>query len=178
MAEQRKSGLDYVLGTLLVLLGALLLADRWLGLSVWSAAWPLFVLAPGVALLVLVLAGPRGFAVLAVPGSVLVTLGVVLMVLNSSGQWQIWAYAWALVIPASVGAGLMAYGRRSGRRSVWEAGANATKVGLILFLVFGGVFELVLGLSDLPGRAVLWPILLILLGVLVLVEPIWRRFAR
>ena len=47
-------------------------------------------------------------------GTVVTTVGLVLLYQDQTGRWESWAYAWALVGPAASGLGLVLWGLRSG----------------------------------------------------------------
>lgn len=159
------------IGALLVLVGLAALADQILDLDLVGSGWPLFVIVPGVVLLVAGLTSDDGSAgAAAIAGAIVTTVGLLLLYQNATGHWESWAYAWTLVAPGSIGAVLWARARlRAGGEP--RSGTAAMRVALVLFLVGFGFFEGILGISDLElgraGEAVL-PAVLILLGVLVL----------
>ncbi|HZJ03604.1 MAG TPA: hypothetical protein VFE20_08050 [Thermoleophilia bacterium] len=167
--------LEIVLGAFLAVLGAAFLLSNVFDLDLSSQLWPLWVLVPGLVLLTLAFS-VRLLAGLAVPGSVIAMAGLILLVLNATGQWQAWAYAWTLVAPTSAGAGLMIYGRLSGRPASYRVGLSLVLVGLVLFLLLMAFFELIIGLSGYTELRFMWPLVLILAGILVLLSPyLWRR---
>ena len=163
-------------GAVLIALGLIFLASEFLSFNVWRWLWPFFILGVGAAFFMGMFAGGRGFGPLAVPGSVITTLGLILLVQNIFGIWGTWAYAWTLMI-AGAGVGLMIFGSWSGVPDLARAGRVVTTVGVVLFLVFGLFFELgasLLGLRSPGGLA--WPLLLILAGLYVLVgRPLLER---
>jgi len=58
----------------------------------------MFVIVPGVALLVLGLAVPsEGGLGMAIPGGIVLTVGLILAFQDSTGTYASWSYAWALV---------------------------------------------------------------------------------
>jgi hypothetical protein len=165
-------------GALLVLAGIFLLVAQQAGLSL---EWPIWIVASGVALIVLAVvagqAGP-GFAVV---GGIVTMLGVVLWIQRSTDLYATWAYAWALVAPGGVGVGLFLYGLFSGRWAVMRSGLGPMVAGLVLFLIGYLFFEGVLGLSGQDGGPLgplVAPALLVILGVIVIVAaflpPRWR----
>ncbi len=167
--------LEIVLGAFLAVLGAAFLLSNIFGLDLTSRLWPLWVLVPGLVLLTLAFSA-RLLAGLAVPGSVVAMAGVILLLLNATGQWQAWAYAWTLVAPTAVGAGLMIYGRVSIRPASHRVGISLVLFGMVLFLLLLTFFELIIGLSGFTELRFMWPMVLILAGVLVLLGPyLWRR---
>ena len=104
---ERNVGDDFVVvfGVSLVLLGALLTLTQLLGIRVIQVGWPLLVLVPGLAITAAAFAGPqgRGLGYLAVPGAIIIVVGVILEVQAFTGDWQSWSYAWPLVAPGGVG---------------------------------------------------------------------------
>ncbi len=169
-----------VLGAVLVVLGVLFLAGPALDIDLGELDWPVFVIVPGVALLVvgLLSSGPVGLG-MTVPGSIVTVVGLILFYQNSTDRWDSWAYAWAL-IPAAIGLGTAAWGLLHRRPTEFRAGAGALFVGLVLFVIFGAFFEGVLGLGGDGFGAVselLLPVLLIGAGVLLVAMNLLRNRA-
>ena len=137
-----------VIGAAIIVVGLLLLLGRFVDLDL-GALWPLFVLIPGVAILVSGLAAaPGGSGTAAtVTGSQLTGLGLLLLFQNLTGWWQTWAYAWALVWPTSIGLGLTARGTLSGDDHTARSGLNTALVGLLIFVVGFAFFEGILNIS-------------------------------
>ncbi|MEX2503100.1 MAG: hypothetical protein WD336_12050 [Trueperaceae bacterium] len=155
------------LGALLILLGLVVLAAR-MGASL---AWPVFVLAPGVALLAVALFGPKRSAGMAVPGAIVSTVGLILLVQQATGTYQEWAYAWGLVL-AAVGAGTFLQASIEANEARQQEGVRLAVLGLTLFAAFGAFFELLIfggAFRGVLGWAL--PIGLIVAGALLL----WRR---
>lgn len=164
-------------GVGLVVIGLIFLAQQLYGSALpvlsWSYLWPLFVIVPGLVFFLAMLQGGRRAAGLAIPGSIVVTVGVILLFQNSTHQWHSWAYAWALIFPTSVGVGQMIEGWWSGRPDVSRRGSRLARAGIVLFIVAGVFFELVLNIGGLVDSSVapfVVPGLLILAGAYVL----WR----
>jgi hypothetical protein len=114
-----------------------------------DVGWPFFVIAPGVALFVLALAGDR--TELAIPGSIVTMVGLLLFYQNSFQHWESWAYAWPLVAPTAVGLGLWIGGIWEGKPHQRRAGQRLVQIGLALFLAFGLFFEGILNVSGFGG---------------------------
>jgi hypothetical protein len=158
-------------GVLLILAGALALLVRFVpGLSEYLAIsdnWPLIVVAVGFGLLLFgLLIGAPGMAV---PACIVGGIGGILYYQNATGDWESWAYIWAL-IPGFVGIGVILQGLIEGRiRHALGEGINTIIVSLVLFFIFG---------SFLGGFGFgwnYWPILLIILGAWMLIRPLLRR---
>ncbi|NJD29433.1 MAG: hypothetical protein FIA92_14205 [Chloroflexi bacterium] len=164
-----------VLGVVLIVLGGLTLLGRALSIDVLGIGWPLLVIAPGVALFAVGVGvgGPAGVA-FAIPGGIVTMVGTVLAVQAATGLWATWAYAWALVAPGGVGAGMLLYGIIANQRDIARTGLPILLTGLGLFLGFGLFFEGVLHLSgpDLPIAEPALAVGLVVLGVLVLLSGV------
>jgi hydrogenase/urease accessory protein HupE len=108
----------------------------------------------------------------AIPGGIVTMVGVVLAVQSATGLWATWAYAWALVAPGGVGAGMLLYGIIAGQRDIARTGVPIVLTGLGLFLGFGLFFEGILHLSgpDLPVAEPALAVGLVLLGVVVILS--------
>ncbi len=170
MADGGRRG-SIVLGAVLIVVGLLALLGRQLDLDLVSLGWPLFVIVPGVLLLVgsLFVGGRPGIG-LAIPGGIVTMTGLVLAFQNATDAYQTWAYAWALVAPGGVGVGLTLYGLFAGQRDSLRAGVPILITGVGLFLGFGFFFEGVLGLSGerLLGFDTAFAVGLVVLGLVVL----------
>ena len=137
-----------VIGIVLVVGGAIVLLGRATDLTLGPSAWPLWLIVPGVAMVLGSFAiPPRGGLGLAIPGAILAMVGVVLWFQAATGLYATWAYAWALVVPTGPGVGMLLYGlaRRDGELA--RDGLRTTLVGIGLFIGFAFFFEGVLGLS-------------------------------
>jgi hypothetical protein len=164
MDSQRRSSLAG--GLVLVLLGALFLAVQWVpGLQLWFS-WPLIIIGIGVLLLIVGLL--TGVPAMAIPACIVGGIGGLLYWQNATGNWESWAYAWAL-IPGFVGVGMVLSGLLGGdTRQTVRGGAWLILISLVLFAVFASFF----GALGLVGSY--WPVLLIGLGLLVLAQSLFR----
>ena len=165
-----------VLGLALVILGGLALLGRMFSIDLLGLGWPIFVLAPGIALFAAGLAvGGRAGVGLAIPGGIVSMVGVVLSFQAATGLYATWAYAWALVAPGGVGVALVLYGLLTGQGDLVRNGVPVLLTGLGLFVAFGLFFEAVLHLSGdalplgeeiLAGGLVILGVAILLMGVL------------
>ena len=175
MTDERRGAM--ILGAILVVLGGAFLVSNITGFSL-DAAWPLFIIVPGLVLLGASFAfgGDAGVG-LAIAGSIVTTVGLVLAVQEATGLYATWAYAWALVAPGSVGVGMALYGTFGGRPDLRSEGLRIAGVGLALFIAFALLFEGVIGLSSdgRPPLEDLLPILLIALGAILVVGSLVVR---
>lgn len=161
-----------VAGIILIGLGVVFLLEQVLNLDIWRYVWPLLILISGLICFAAMIVGGKGAGRLAIPGSILTMLGLLLLYQNAFDLFQTWAYAWALIFPTSIGIGHLIEGWWSNIPEVRERGLREFRSGLILFLIFAAFFELVLNLSgfffgDLSRYT--FPVLLILLGLLLLI---------
>ena len=169
-----------LVGALLIVFGALALVVRVSGVEV---GWPAWLILPGVALFIAAFAVPeRGGSGLAAAGGIVTTVGAVLAVQAATGTYASWAYAWAVVAPGGVGAGLLIYGLLTRRGDIARGGLGSLVTGIVLFLIGFLFFEGVLHLSgtrfaNLTDIAV--PVAIMGIGAAVLVGAIipgpWRR---
>ena len=172
MSVDRQAPPGAVLGAVLIFIGLAFLAVRYLDIFQGADVWPLLIIGPGVALLVLGLFLPN--LGMLVGGSVVSTVGLVLAWQNMTGRWESWAYAWALVGPTASGVGSFLGGLRTGNPRLRDAGMWQIAVGLALFAGFYLFFEQVIGLSGDPLPLPEWvmPAGLIGIGVLILLRGV------
>jgi hypothetical protein len=172
-----------VAGVLLIALGAAFLVNNQLNLDWDRYGWPVFVIAPGVFLLLVGLAirNEAGLG-MAIPGGIITSVGLLLAFQNATGAWASWAYAWALVAPGSVGLTLSAFGLLHRRLDLLDAGLRTAATGLGLFVGFGLFFENIVGIDNGHEGTVLQsalPVMAIVLGALiVLLNLLPRRGSR
>ncbi len=163
-----------VLGAALVVLGVVLLAGRQLGLQIDFLSWPFFVIVPGILLFVLAASVRPASAALMIPASIVTMTGLLLLYQNTTGHWESWAYAWTLVTPTAVGIGLVLGGLVGERPHQVAVGRRLITVGLVLFLAGGVFFEAILNISGRNLGRLLFPALLIGLGIVLLVTNLFR----
>jgi hypothetical protein len=172
------------LGLLLIVGGLLLIAIQYFGLvlpfDLGSFGWPIWVIAPGVLILVIgVLTPAEPGAGLAIAGSIVTAVGVLLAYQYSTNHFASWAYAWALVAPGGVGVGMILWGLLHLRGGMVRSGLGTLAVGLVLFLLGFAFFEGVLhiggerGLAPLGRQAL--PIALIVAGAALVLTRLWPR---
>jgi hypothetical protein len=173
-ARRPGGGSTAALGIVLVVVGLFALLVVLSGVDLTQNGWPLFIIIPGLTLLIV---GFISFgAVATVPGGIVTILGLVLAYANSTGDWPAWAYAWALVIPGGIGLGVYLQALRDRDAAGLRNGRNLLFVSLMIFLIGFVVFESILGISGRDyfgdvGKAAL-PALLIIVGLILLVRSI------
>jgi hypothetical protein len=170
MEQRRGSSANLIIGLVLVALGIIWAIGQLFTFDAIHYLWPFFIIIPGLAFFAGMVAGGRVMGPLAIPGSIITMVGLILFYQNLTGLWASWAYIWTLIAPTSVGIGLYIYGVWSKESNLRQAGRIVTVVGLALFVFFGAFFELLLNISGRRGIAggVIWPLGLILLGVYIL----------
>jgi hypothetical protein len=163
-------------GLILVLVGAVLFAGQLAGIGIEDIGWPFFVIATGLAILLigLLVANEQGMVI---GGTVVTTVGLVLFYQDQTGRWESWAYAWALVGPAASGLGLALWGVRSGSVSDLRNGTWGLLGGLALFAVGFLFFEGVIGIGGERLALPEWllPVAVIAIGVVVLFRGMLER---
>lgn len=143
MSEKRNSfHWQIYFGIMLILMGGLFVADLFLDTPILEQYWPLLVVLFGLTFIAEMLTSKRHGAGLAIPGTLIIVIGLLLFVQNRFDLWITWTYVWALLIVA-IGLGLAimnAYLRRDGLR---KAAGILIGLGLVLFVGFGVLFELI-----------------------------------
>ncbi|MBS1248499.1 MAG: hypothetical protein MAG431_00051 [Chloroflexi bacterium] len=154
-------------GLLLILIGAVLLAFQILPGFHIQFSWPWIVIAVG--LFLFTIGALTGEPDMAIPASIVGGIGGILTYQNATGNWESWSYLWAL-IPGFVGTGILLAKVLGGEKDTsWREGGWLILISLILFSVFGSFFGALGMLGDY------WPALLILLGLILLVRPFFRK---
>ena len=157
-------------GLILVLAGLWFLAIQVVpGIQLWANAllsWPYQIAAlGGVLFLVGLVTGSIG---LVVAGCVIGGVGGILAYQNLTGDWASWSYLWTL-IPGFAGVGNALGGLFHRDWNSFYGGLWSILVSLVLFGIFGSFLG---GRKDL---AQYWPLGIILMGVILLVRPVFRR---
>jgi len=161
-----------VVGSLLIVVGIVVLAARQLGLDLGNAVgetgWPVFVVVPGLILLAaaVVPQPPRGIG-FAIAGSIVTVVGLLLWYQANSGNWESWAYLWALV-PLAIGGALLGYGSLTGEAGMVRAGAWVGGTAAIVLAIGAWYFEArFAGRGEPFAFGTIWPIAIIAIGVLI-----------
>ncbi len=163
------------LGAALVIVGILLFAGQLLDVGIEDVGWPIIVVGIGAVIL-----GVGLFVNLeqgmVIGGTVVTTVGLVLLYQNTTDHWQSWAYAWALVGPAASGLGMLLWGVRTANGIEVRNGTWSLLGGLALFLVGYLFFEGVIGISGQRLALPEWllPALVIAIGVVILGRAIFQ----
>jgi hypothetical protein len=175
-AERRRGwGSSAALGIVLVVVGLFALGVVVLDIDLTQYGWPLFVIIPGLTLLVVgFLGGGQGASI---PGGIVTMLGLLLAYSHSTGDWPSWAFAWSLIVPFGVGLGMYLQALRDRDLVALKRGRTLIFVGALIFMIGFVLFESILGISDMDygifGKAAL-PGLLVVIGIVLLVRSIQR----
>ena len=175
-AEPRRGGgSSAALGIVLVVVGLFALVVVLFGIDLTQYGWPLFVIIPGLTLLVVGFVGGGQGA--SIPGGIVTMLGLLLAYSNSTGDWPSWAFAWSLIVPFGVGLGIYLLALRDRDLVALKRGRTLMFVGLLIFMIGFVLFESILGISDMDygvfGKAAL-PGLLVVIGIILLVRSVQR----
>src|SRR5712692_192320 len=163
------------LGLVLVVVGVFFLIMRLFEIDLSTYGWPLYVIIPGLTLLIV------GFVSLGtgalVPGGIVTVTGLILAAQNASGDWASWAYAWTLVVPGGAGLGLFLQGLRVHDSKQMRLGRNLMFWSALMFMIGFVIFESIFNISGqdfgIVSRAAL-PVLLIIIGVTLLARSVQR----
>jgi hypothetical protein len=159
-AQPHRGGSGVALGIVLVVVGLFFLVVSLANVDLGAYAWPLFVIIPGLTLLIV------GFVSLgtgaAIPGGILTMVGLVLAYQNSSG---------------GVGVGLFLQGMRDRNQALIKQGRSLLLIAFLIFMIGFVFFESILHMTGtdygLFGKAAL-PFLLVVIGVGLLIRSLQR----
>jgi hypothetical protein len=156
-------------GLVLIGLGVLFLVGQLLGTDVSRWLGPIVVLAIGLGFFAGMVAAGRQAGGLAIPGAMFTILGLELLYVTAFNHGLFMSYGFALFAPGGVGVGLFIFSWWSQKPELLIPARILMLIGAVLFLVFGTFFELIASLTGTlsPGRF-LWPVMLILIGLLLL----------
>ena len=162
-------------GLIMILLGGWFLTLQFVpAVADWFEAvvdWPFWIIGPG--LIFIFAAMVSTVTDLAIPGSIITGIGLILAYQNETGDWQSWSYAWALII-CFVGIGIfLSFVLRGQFRKAFSEASSPFLTGLVMFLIFGSIFRASFGQDPFLGDY--WPVLLIVLGLWLLVRPFFRK---
>lgn len=133
---------QFYFGFVLVVTGGLFLADQILETEIMPFFWPLLVVLLGVTFFFGMFFSGKRRAGLAIPGAIFTTLGILLFIQNTFDIWITWTYAWALLISAA-GLGMLIMNIYLKREGLRRAAGLIIGIGLVLFVVFGVLFEVI-----------------------------------
>ncbi len=169
-----------VMGIVMIILGVLFLVGQSLDVFQFDELWPMIIIGIGIAFFIGMVLGGKSTGGLAIPGSIISMVGLILLFQEITGWYETWAYAWALIIVA-VGLGQVIFSYWSDQPNIRKGGWETARVGLILFLVFGAIMEFIFSITGVSDRAslVFWAALLVVVGLVQLGVRVFRLlFAR
>ncbi len=164
-----------IIGSVLIIIGVLALFGNFFNFLNMDDLWPLILVGVGIAFFIAMALGDNSRAGLAIPGSILFMIGLILFYMNATGNWEAWSYCWALIIFA-VGAGVWINGYRSDQPELRKRGQETMRSGLILFVIFAIIMEFIFTMIGMhhQGNTLVWASLLAILGLVLLVSRIWH----
>lgn len=152
-------------GIILVLLGALLAAMQLYPSLNDYIQWPMILIGLGV--LFLVGMALEGNGDLAIPGLVNAGLGGIFLYQMMTNDWESWSYVWTLV-PGFVGLGIL-LANLVNRERVDRAGIILVVSSGLGFAAFYAAYH-----YENISLEMLWPLALILVGIIVVVQALSR----
>jgi hypothetical protein len=157
-------------GLLLVAVGLFFLLEEVFGIHLSSAAWPFYIIAPGVVLLIGAISIDGAFGEpLSILGGIVTGTGLLLAYQDNTDTYESWAYTWALIIPASAGVGQLIYGLFKRRSDKVRSGLALTIVGVVLCVVFNLALNAATTIDFVSINSRVWPLFIIGAGVILLV---------
>lgn len=170
MNKKTRSGM--VGGVLLILFGGFFLMWQMFPelleniLGSWFD-WPTIIIGVGFIFLLAAVLGRVGG--LAIPGCIISGIGLILAWQNATGNWESWAYIWAL-IPGFVGFGLVIASilgeNNPGERRV---GAIMLAISLAVTAFFASMFTYQLAYDFV------WPVVLIVFGGYLMIRALFKK---
>ncbi len=159
---------NMVWGFILILFGAFLLVSEIVPSLKGLMSWTWIIMGVGVVFLLIALLTRTG--AFAIPGAIVGGIGAILFYQNMTGNWESWAYIWAL-IPGFVGIGIGLARLISPQefKDGWSASLFLIGLSMVMFLVFGG--NRILGLR----LEFLWPAVIIFIGLYILIRGLFRK---
>lgn len=167
MSANRSNLGSLVAGAVLIGIGLISLAGQFLrGSGFWGMIWPFFVIGLGAVFFVGMFGAGKSAAGLAIPGTIITVVGLMLFLQNLSGHWESWSYGWTVIIMA-VGLGIYIMGWYGENPSQRQSGLGLIKLGAILFIIFGAFFEMIF--NSFSFSRYVFPAALILLGAYLII---------
>ena len=180
MKTDRSNAAALVGGTLLIVFGLLSLAgELFHNLVNWSYLWPFIVIIIGGLFFAGMFLGGKQVSGLAIPGSIITGIGLLLLFQNLTSHWESWSYGWTL-ISLFVGTGIYLSGLYGDNEGHKRAGLRVMRTGFVLFIIFGAFFEMIFSFDHYARlNGLVFPALLILLGGYIIITRLnlfgWRK---
>jgi hypothetical protein len=127
--------------------------------------WPMIIVGVGGLFLLGSFMGSPG---LAVPGSVIAGIGLMLHYQNANDAWESWGYSWAL-IPGFVGVGIVLQQALKGRAAKGlREGGQLIVISLVMFVIAGALIGGLLNFTMAAALVLiglgLWQLIKVFLG--------------
>ena len=167
MKQNRSNAGTLIGGAIMIAFGLLSLTGQLFRALDWNFFWPFIIIGFGALLFVVMFAGGKQSAALAIPGSIVSGIGLVMLFQSITDHWESMSYFWTLIIPF-VGVGIYIMGWRAGDATQKQSGLRLMKIGFILFVIFGMFFEMIFS----SFNNILFPVLLIVLGAYLVLSRI------
>jgi peptidoglycan/LPS O-acetylase OafA/YrhL len=158
MKRKPVSKTSNTIGIVLVVAGLIAALSQKIGfgiglgfLGIDQISWPLFIIVPGLILLMMSLSSKNGNTAITVVGTMATITGLLLAYQNTFHHYESWAYGWALVSPLGLGLGQILHGRSHDNPALIETGRRMVAIGAALFVAGAVFFELIINIS---GRGI------------------------
>ncbi len=175
--RQPADRLNIAFGLILLIAGGVTLIAQLVHFELPEDAWPYVIIVPGVVLLVVgLVVGREAGTGLTVAGSIVTTVGAILLYQNTTEHWESWAYVWALVAPTAPGVGLILSGLVGHQPRMVRDGINMAMVGLVLFVLGLVFFEGIIGITGEEPQLLkngLLPALLVIVGLILVARSLF-----
>ncbi|MGE5374469.1 MAG: hypothetical protein ACM3XO_05375 [Bacteroidota bacterium] len=160
MQTNRNNAGALIGGAILIGIGLLALISRVYDNIDWGLLWPIALIGFGALFFIAMFAAGKSGAAFAIPGTIIGGIGLVILFQNITQHWTVMSYIWTLII-IFVGLGIYIMGWYGEDANQRRSGTRVMKIGAVLFIVFGTIFETLF--SSLSNMV--FPVLLILLGI-------------
>jgi hypothetical protein len=170
--QTKQYRLNTLIGAGLIGLGILFLLGEIIDIRLGFYLWPFFIIVPGLAFFYFMVHGGKGAAPLAIPGSIITTTGLLLLYQSITNHWESWAYAWALIVPTSLGVGFYISGIWGENETMRTTGRGFIKAGLVILILGGLFFEMILNISGAGPNRIVWPAFIIIAGVYLVISEL------
>lgn len=169
MENKSRNAGSLIGGAMLIGLGLLALVSEIFGRSnFWGTFWPFIIIGVGGAFFAGMVLGGKSTAALAIPGTIITGIGLMLFFQNLTGHFESWSYGWTVIV-FSVGLGIFIMGLWSGDASQRRGGRDVMRVGATLFVIFAAFFEGLIFRSFGFSEYIL-PAALIVLGLYLVIK--------
>jgi hypothetical protein len=142
MQQDRSNAGALVVGAIMIAFGLLSLTGQLFRAWNWEFLWPFTIIGFGVLLFAVMFVGGRQSAALAIPGSIVSGIGLVMLFQSLTHHWESMSYFWTLII-LFIGSGIYIMGWRAGEQNQKQSGLRLMKIGFVLFIGFGIFFEII-----------------------------------